>query len=191
LIDLISGLDIDILIFIQNSVRTPLLTAIFGFFSIICNKGFIWLFLTAVLLLNKSTRALGIRLLLCVALSWVISDLVLKITVERTRPFDYIDGLSNGLKRFADANSYSFPSGHSTSSFAAAFCICRYAKRKGWLIYFPASMIALSRVYLGVHHPSDIIAGVLIGTTGAFIVCIVTDYLCKRKFKRQNHGLEE
>ena len=73
----------------------------------------------------------------------------------------------------ARLDSYSFPSGHSASSFAAAVMLTLRQKKWGWAALVLAALIAFSRVFLFVHYPTDVLAGALLGTLFAFAVYTV------------------
>jgi undecaprenyl-diphosphatase len=92
-----------------------------------------------------------------VALSYVVNQLI-KLAVPRRRP--RLDGLPPLVDTHSDR---SFPSAHSTTSFAGA----RAYSRRGLPalpLYAVAVAFATSRVWLGVHHPSDVLAGAALGT---------------------------
>ena len=90
-----------------------------------------------------------------------------KLSVRRPRP--ELDGLPPLTKVVSDL---SFPSAHATTSFAAAAAYSRALPPATPLLYGAATMFALSRPYLGVHYPSDVLAGAALGTaTGRLLRC--------------------
>lgn len=106
----------------------------------------------------------------------------LKYSINRDRPFaTYPD-----ITKKSSAGSPSFPSGHTSSAFAAATSVSMaYPK---WYVIFPsyawAGTVAYSRMDLGVHYPSDVLVGVLIGAGSAWLTHEVNRKLNnKRKFK--------
>jgi membrane-associated phospholipid phosphatase len=104
---------------------------------------------------------------LIVAAAFVLSSIAstsIKIVVDRPRPHD------NPLIPLP--SSASFPSGHATTAFAAAVALSLLVPRTGWLAIPLAAVIAYSRVYLGVHYWSDVIAGALIGSAVAVLVVV-------------------
>lgn len=105
----------------------------------------------------------------------IISDLVtegLKLMFMRERPFEVLTDvhtLSWGW--LASATSPSMPSGHAARAFAMATLIALGTRlRWGALALALAALIGLSRIYLGLHWPSDVLAGALLGTVLAFIM---------------------
>ncbi len=90
-----------------------------------------------------------------------------KLTVKRRRPeFEDLPPLTTVV------SDLSFPSAHATTSFAAAAAYSRALPLASPLFYGAATMFALSRPYLGVHYPSDVLAGAAVGTvTGRLLRC--------------------
>ena len=157
----IQNIDTSILLSLQDSLRSGVLNAVMIFFTYLGNGGALWLILAAVFMATKKYRYFGFSIFFCVAVCWIMSDPVLKNIVQRPRPVFAIEGLS---ALTAIPSSYSFPSGHACSSFAASYVIVRQFGRRGAWIYLVAACIAFSRIYVGVHYPSDVIAGALLGT---------------------------
>lgn len=178
--EFIDATDAGILLFIQEHVRTALLDQIMSFFSAIGNMGFFWLLTAVLLLLTSKYRQAGFVMLLCLAMGFVVCNLVLKNSVQRIRPFIAVEGLEHLMGKLADADSWSFPSGHTCSSFAAAYALARGLGKKGALFYIPAVMISFSRLYIGVHYPSDVLAGAVIGTVISILVYAVFNRLVKQ-----------
>ena len=150
-----------ILLFIQNVIRNPILTPFFVTVTRLGNVGFIWIVLTAILLISKKTRKIGCMVALSLLGSLIINNLILKNLVARTRPYEIINGLIPLIEKPSD---YSFPSGHTASSFAAASILYRkLPKQFGIPVLILAILISFSRLYLGVHYPSDVLFGIISG----------------------------
>lgn len=101
---------------------------------------------------------------------------VLKNAVARPRPFMQLPD----VRLLIPAKSFSFPSGHAMQSFMAATVMSRYFR--GGIIYFGfALLVAFSRVYMGVHYVSDVLAGALLGIAVGYLLT----YLSKNFVERQ------
>jgi membrane-associated phospholipid phosphatase len=120
------------------------------------------------LLLGLGTR---LQFLFFAVLVPVLTGEVLKWMVGRGRPF--VGGEANAFKfaHFDGSEAYaSFPSGHAITSFALAFAVSAIWPRARIVMAVYAVLIALSRLVLLAHHPSDVLAGALIGVIGAMAV---------------------
>ena len=156
------AMEADILLWIQNNIRNDVLTPIFKFITTLGNAGVIWIVFSVGLLIPKKTRRVGVLALVSLFFSALIDNVILKNVVARTRPYDVIEGLTSLVGAQKD---YSFPSGHTGSAFAAAVVMFRELPKKlGIPILVFACLMGLSRLYVGVHYPSDVLGGVLIGT---------------------------
>lgn len=164
------------LLFIQETLRCTFLTPIMIFITRLGDTGFIWILLGLALLFPKKTRRGGFDMLICLLVAFIINDLMLKDWIARIRPYEVIEGLDILI---APETSFAFPSGHTNSSFACAMALTLAFGKKGAWSYVLAVLIALSRLYVGVHYPTDIIGGMIVGTLSA---CI-TYYLLKRFLK--------
>lgn len=179
MISVIQNFDANALLYIQDFIRVPFLNAIMVFFSTIGNSGFLWIALGIVLLIPRHTRRGGFELLMCLLAAYIINDLVIKELVARARPYDNIESLKILVNPLS---SYSFPSGHANSSFASAMALALAFGKKGAWAYIPAAMIAASRCYVGVHYPSDVFAGMLVGTLVSFAVYMILKKYVKTDF---------
>lgn len=161
MIDTLFQLDGAILLWIQEYVRNDVLTPLFTVVTGLGDKGFIWILLSLVLLVSRKTRETGVIALLGLFLSLLVINLTLKNVIARVRPFDVIEGL---VPLIGHPGDFSFPSGHSASSFAAAgVLVRRLPKWAGIPFFLLAVMISLLRLYVGVHYPTDVFAGIAIG----------------------------
>ena len=172
-----------ILDWIQAHLRHPLLDPVMVFITTLGNAGILWIALTILLALKKSTRktaaALAIALMLCL----VSGNLLLKPSVGRIRPFHAQELVTLLIETPTD---YSFPSGHTMSSFAAATVLLRSDKRMGIPAMILAALIGFSRLYLYVHYPTDVLAGLLMGCLlGWLAVSIIRRRTGPRPDKKQ------
>jgi undecaprenyl-diphosphatase len=100
---------------------------------------------------------------------FVIAEAI-RLLYHRPRPF-----LALHLPHLLSDTSYSFPSGHTIFLFALATGVYRVNKRIGWALYALALFIGLARVAGGVHYPSDILGGIILG----ILISVVVTWLWK------------
>lgn len=160
MIAFINNLDQTILFFIQANFHSPMLDKIMILFTATGDRGLIWILLSILLLANKKTRYIGLATLGALILSTIMGEGILKHIVQRPRPYADFPLIHLLVDK---SSTFSFPSGHTTSSFAAAYVLSKYLKKLSPLIWILAVTIAFSRLYLFMHYPSDIIAGIVLG----------------------------
>lgn len=161
------GIDGDILLWIQENLRSDVMTPIWKFITDLGKLGILWILISLVLMFIPKTRRIGMMSGLALVLSVLFTNCVIKNIVARPRPFDQIEGLICLVKKPRD---YSFPSGHTSASFAAGVVFLKWMKKRyGVPLFGIALLIAFSRLYLGVHYPSDVLGGAIIGTLIAFL----------------------
>ena len=178
----IQYIDGQILLWIQDNVRNDVLTPIFKFITSLGNSGWFWIAVTILCLFFAKTRKAGFLSAIALIGSLLINNLILKNLIARTRPYEVVDGLTRIIEAQPD---FSFPSGHAGASFAAAVIFFIYLPKKfGVPALILAFLISLSRLYVGVHYPTDVLAGALISTTIAICIWRVEQYIQARKLSK-------
>lgn len=125
------------------------------------NLGVIWFVISSLMFLKVEYRIIDIGVILAVALTTIIGEGIIKHIVRRSRPFQDKEEKLLINKPI----TYSFPSGHTASSFAALAVFLQMNGKLGLIVSPIATLIAFSRVYLKVHYPTDVIFGMLLGFT--------------------------
>lgn len=138
------------------------------------NAGFIWICIALALIATPKYRKDGWRLALGLVVGLVLGVWVFKNIVARPRPFMFNETVDLLISVPKD---YSFPSGHTIASFVSVFVLFKTEKWMGWAALPMAVLIAFSRMYLGVHFPTDIIGGILF----AYLSFVITQKLSKIK----------
>lgn len=169
MLTLIQQLDDNMLLAIQN-IRVDWFSPIMIFVSAIGEAGMVWILLGLVLSIIPKTRKIGILSLVSLLLCFLFNNIFLKNFVARPRPYTRLADLTIIVSY---PTEFSFPSGHSCSSFATAGSIWNSGRQ--WnAIRIPAMilaiLIAFSRLYVGVHYPSDVLVGALIGLVGSTLI---------------------
>lgn len=176
MMETIQNIDTNILQYIQENLRDQFLDKIMPVITSMGNLALIWIISGIILFSMKKYRKYGCMLFLALILCALIGNLTLKPLVARVRPFNaypLIDGIL-----IKEPNDYSFPSGHTMCSFAPAVVLFYFNKKIGIIALIVSMLIAFSRLYLYVHYPSDVFAGMVIGIINGiaaiFIVKTIT-----------------
>ena len=159
--EFLAQMDQNILFWIQDVLRTPFLNPIVLLFTNLGNSGLLWIVCSGCMLFFKRWRKAGLIALISMLLCFVSGELILKTLIARPRPFLELETLIPLIPQ----GGFSFPSGHTASSFAASFVYLRGAPMKWAKIIFPllAVLMGFSRLYVGVHYPTDVLGGMLLG----------------------------
>lgn len=150
-----------IILWIQENLRGAL-DGLWLFITHLGDEGILWIILGIILLFWKKTRPIGLTMLISLLFDFLIINVTLKDLIARPRPFVVNEAITPLI---TDVSPYrSFPSGHSGGSFAAMFALYKWVpKRIGIPALILAALVALSRLYVGVHYPTDILTGCIIG----------------------------
>ena len=175
---MLQELDFSILYRIQACLRCPFLDKLMPWLSSLGDYGMIWIVAALALMAAKQHRRGGITLALGLICSLLIGNLLLKPLVARPRPC-WLD--ETVVLLTAMPTDYSFPSGHSLSGFIAGTILLRYDKRFGVPALILAALLAFSRLYLFLHFPSDVLAGILLGIGVGLGVSLLGDRFIRRK----------
>lgn len=152
--------EFQILDFIQQ-LHTPILDTFMIFVSKLGDKGAVWIVLAVLLLIFPKTRKAGMLVAAALIIDAVLCNIMLKPMVARVRPYDINTAVEILVAKPKD---FSFPSGHTAASFAAASALWFSKEGKLWMpALLLAVLIALSRMYLYVHYPTDVLGGAILG----------------------------
>ena len=172
-VEIITNIDFSILDFIQENIRNAFLDPVMAVLGYLGEAGAVWIILAIVLLFFRKTRPAGVCMLAAMALGYLIGDIGIKHLVARPRPFL----VNTDVDLYINApTSHSFPSGHSTASFAAVTSLFGMLKEKRWIAYSAlglAILIVFSRLYNYVHYPSDVLCGILLGVICGLVMALI------------------
>lgn len=168
--EILQNFGAEILDFINNNLHSPIIDKLMVTITSLGNGGLIWILVSLILICIPKYRKVGIMAICALILTTIIGEGLLKNLVKRPRPFT---SLSDIELLISAPTSYSFPSGHTGSSFAVAGILGSQIKKSRFYVFALAILIAFSRMYLYVHYPGDIIAGMMLGLFSAQIVLYI------------------
>ena len=185
MLELIQRVDETILLWIAQHLRLPWLNQAVGVYTSLGNAGLVFIAAAVVLLCFRATRRAGAAAGVGMLLGFLTTNLTIKPLIARPRPWVVMEQLEV-LVTSSDPNS--FPSGHTCSAFAFGVAVAVVVPWK-WgkaAALAAAALMGLSRLYVGVHFPSDVLAGALIG-----MLCgLAGAWLTGRAWRRFTHRRE-
>ncbi len=184
--DFIVNVDVAIYQFV-DSIMGPVLNEIMTFITHLGDTpGIIWWVIGVILLIPRKTRKLGILLIGGLAVASLINNVALKNVIQRPRPYNLDPTVwENAGYKYVwpdlihKSSSWSFPSGHTSTSIGAAFAMLLgcFKNKKFLAIGIPtlilSFLIGFSRIYVHVHYPTDVIAGAVVGIVGGFLAYLL------------------
>lgn len=170
-----------------QTLHTPVLDKFMTSVTKLGNAGIFWIILTVLFLLIPKMRKTGVVMAAALIIDLLLCNVLLKNLVARSRPYDVNTGIQLLVAKLRD---YSFPSGHTAASFASAAALYFAGEKELWKpALVLACLIAVSRLYLYVHYPTDVLGGVVIGIIAGYLGYRLVKVL-EDKFSRMKNGGE-
>lgn len=167
---------------LHNSITDPIMYGI----TCLGNAGIFWILLCAAFLFIpafKKDRKVGLSMMIALIVSLIMCNGIMKNLSARVRPFNVDTSFENLYGVFNGINDWSFPSGHTSASFAAALAIILWDRKKGIPAVVIAALIAFSRLYLTVHYPTDVLASLILGSLYGVAGYFISRLIMKRSAK--------
>lgn len=185
------SIDLSILHFFNQTIATGFLDKFFSIITDVHSWYIAYIILIGILLTKggQKGRIAVLILIFVILVSDQTGDLI-KHAVQRVRPCNALDDIRRVI---GCAGGYSFPSNHAVNNFAAAFFFYKLYPNLKYPLFITAFLVALSRIYLGVHYPSDMLGGIILGSSVGYLFGLGTlklnEYLASAKsLKKQNNG---
>ena len=182
MIEVITALDPELLWCIKNHICCPLLDYIMIPITHLGDRGAIWVIIAVVLIAVRRTRKIGLAMAISMLLCLIIGNFGLKPLFSRIRPFHADPSISLLIPA---PGEFSFPSGHTMCSFAAASALCCYNKKAGLVSFVLAALIGFSRLYLMVHYPTDVVVGCFLGIVFGAMAHIAVEHIVSGRIKTE------
>ena len=157
--------------------RTAGLDAFFSAVTHLGDGGILWIAFTLVLLCIPKTRRLGLCAAFALIFDLLLCNICIKPLVGRVRPYAIRDVVLL-VRAPTDA---SFPSGHAAAAFSAASALAWRRSRLAIPAVILACVIAFSRLYLYIHYPTDVLAGIALGALCGWLGCFVCGRILRKK----------
>lgn len=162
-------------------------TPFFELVSFFGKAGIFLILLSLALLIYKPTRRFGTAMLLGVTIGAIFTNLCLKVFIARPRPYADESSLFHQLWLLVGQNiesDKSFPSGHTTAAFATMTPAFILGKPKvKWAAVIFAVLMGIARIYLVVHYPSDVLAGMIVGIFAGCIAVLIAQKLPRKWYR--------
>ena len=189
MIDFFYSIDLSLFHFLNSTISNPVFDKFFPFITNVKNWYIAYIILWLILFIKggKIGRLASFVIILLIVCSDQLNSSLLKNIFDRIRPCNALNEVNILVNC---SGSFSFPSSHAVNNFAVAYYFYKLFPKLKWALFLSATIIALSRPYVGVHYPSDIIAGAIIGMFVGYIFALITvkinDYLTNKSKLNEN-----
>lgn len=190
-----AGFDHTIFAFFHNLQAGPLggfFSVFFKGITILGEDGLFLIFLSIFLLLFKKTRKAGAAMLFAVTIGAIFTNVTIKPLIARPRPYVFYEG-KDVWEWWKAAGStleseFSFPSGHTTAAMSAMTGLFFVGNKKySWAAFIFAVLMGMSRIFLCVHFPSDILGGFVIG----FVAGLISSLIVKKIYEKYSNPINK
>lgn len=172
--DFLYSIDLSIFYFFNHNLSLPLLDKFFVFITEAKHWMITYFVLWGIVFFKggKRGKIIAVVSLLVITVSDQLSSFVVKNLIGRIRPCNALPD----VKILAGCtDSFSFPSSHTVNNFAIAVFIYKFYPNLKWILFIVATLVSISRIYVGRHYPSDVIGGMIIGSAIGYIFSYITE----------------
>lgn len=189
-----AGFDESIMVLVHKlyTMGGGFFTPVMEFISFLGKGGACLIAAAVILMFFKKTRRFGTAMLLGLAIGALFTNLWLKVVIARPRPYTQVGTvfeqiwITMGQHMESDM---SFPSGHTTAAFGAMVPLFILGRKNiSWLALVFAVLMGISRIYLGVHYPSDVLGGIIVGSVAG---CLGTLIATKLPYQYYNFSFQK
>ena len=182
------SLDLAIFYFFNHTISTGFLDKFFSIITSVNNWYIAYIILLGIAFFKGGTKGkiAVISLIILIIVTDQTGYRLLKELFERVRP---CNALPDVITPVGCAGGYSFPSNHALNNFAAAVFLLRIFPKYKWIFLITATLVSISRIYIGVHYPSDVLGGAIIGSAFGYVFSIIAIKIEKYiTHKKINHN---
>ena len=163
------------------------LSPLMNFISLLGKGGIFLILLSLALVLFYRTRRFGTAMIIGLALGAIFVNLFLKVVIARPRPCADVEGFYYPLWVMMGQHiesDMSFPSGHTNAAFAAMVPLFILGNKKvSWLAIVFGILMGISRIYLVVHYPTDVLGGLITGTIAGIVGTLIAINIPKKWYR--------
>ncbi|MCX7940923.1 MAG: phosphatase PAP2 family protein [Endomicrobia bacterium] len=189
MLEFLKLLDINLFYFINHGIKNDFFDFLMPFVTDVRNFYIVFLILWLLMVFSSKykVRVAGWTIIVAVTLSDILSSKILKHIFLRQRPYEVL----SDVYKLVSSGGPSFPSSHAVNSFTAATLIMLFFRNPFYTIiaYVVAFMSAFSRIYVGVHYPSDVIFGAILGIILGYLIFKIVCKLFHLEGKKETENL--